>query len=34
MEARLLARQHGRTDDNMETIRKRFRVLLTWHQIR
>ena len=26
MEARLLARQEGRADDNAETIRKRFRV--------
>ncbi len=26
MEARLLARQEGRTDDNAETIRKRFAV--------
>ena len=26
MEARLLARQEGRTDDNIETIRKRFKV--------
>ena len=26
MEARLLARQEGRTDDNAATIRKRFRV--------
>ena len=26
MEKRLLGRQEGRTDDNMETIRKRFKV--------
>jgi UMP-CMP kinase len=28
MESRLLARNEGRTDDNIETIRKRFRVFL------
>ena len=27
MEKRLLARQEGRTDDNIDTIRKRFKVL-------
>lgn len=26
MERRLLGRQEGRTDDNLETIRKRFKV--------
>ena len=30
MEKRLLARQEGRTDDNIETIRKRFKVR-DWH---
>ena len=30
MEKRLLARQEGRTDDNIETIRKRFKVQ-GWH---
>ena len=29
MEQRLLSRQEGRTDDNIETIRKRFKVELT-----
>jgi UMP-CMP kinase len=28
MERRLLARNEGRTDDNIETIRKRFRVCM------
>ena len=28
MEKRLLGRQEGRTDDNIETIRKRFKVCL------
>lgn len=28
MEKRLLGRNEGRTDDNIETIRKRFKVLI------
>lgn len=32
MERRLLGRNEGRTDDNIETIRKRFRV--RWQQYR
>lgn len=35
MEKRLLGRQEGRTDDNIETIRKRFKVQPNfWHSAR